>query len=119
MPNILALLIHEIFLKNHYGGRTKESGDNSQLVLSLYRLEDDFKVKRDSILSNFLRNHKIKGETVLSKTFYDVRSINEIAQELRRDYQGSGGCAIQGDFESIEFATTTSKKELIKRYFIQ
>ncbi|MCR4327594.1 MAG: hypothetical protein NUV46_03370 [Nanoarchaeota archaeon] len=82
--------------KNHVGGKTEESGDNSQLILGLYELENPTGIvtipNREVLPKNLelLMGQLSEGIVVASKSFFDERSV--------------------------EFATK-SKDEMITEYF--
>jgi len=118
MHNRLAILTKQIMAPNYRGGRTSESKDNSQLVLGLYLLENSEGVStvpryetKPKILE-FLSDQLSGGIILASKSFYDQRSLDELAEEFRTKYNGSGGCCCGDKYHSIEFATNSIEEIL-------
>ena len=109
---------------NYIGGRTRESDENDQLILGLYKLENPLGIVTIPKRTNSPRNLQIlldqlsDGIVVASKSFYDKRPIDTIAEELAKIYDGSGGDSLaSGDqYRSVEFATK-SKEQILAEYF--
>ena len=124
MHNTLAVLTKQTMAENLVGGRTRESRDNSQLILGLYRLEDPTGIITVPTRANSPENLKLllsqlsDGIVVASKSFYDARPIDAIATELAQKYDGSGGCSLANcdQYRSVEFATK-SKEQILAEYF--
>ncbi len=124
MDNTLAVLTQQTMSENYEGGRTKESQDNSQLILGLYRLENPTGVITIPTRPNSPKNVELlqrqinQGIIVATKSLYDKRPIDVIATEIAKTYDGSGGSSLAtGDqYRSVEFATK-SKEEMLATYF--